>query len=294
MNKKKKENDPKHFSFLDKLAVRMYVPEYYNQIVPQEKKEKEKQTKTGLGTIFNFGTKYKDKEIEMIDNDGSLFCNVIGYDDIKKIFVNLFESSNGEIPVSVLLSGSAGCGKSLFLKEIERAFPNESYYIDGSRATKAGIFEVLFNDYHNSIKYLLIDELDKLSMGDQESLLTLIQDGKLVQTLKTSTRSKSYNSLSVIGASNHIDSILQPLKTRFFVIGIADYTPKQFRDISLSILQNKYNIEIELAEYITDRVMTLTQKPNIRDCEQIAKLCKNNVDMVDLLLENKLRLEKEE
>jgi Cdc6-like AAA superfamily ATPase len=239
--------------FFDKIAIKMFCPEFEHVI---------------------FEKRY------------SLFESVIGYDNIKIILSNLLKS---EYPVSILLTGSAGCGKSLFLKEIELKFPAESYYIDGSRATKAGIFEVLFKDTKNNIKYLLIDELDKMSTRDQESLLTLIQDGKLVQTLKTSVRSKNYDFLSVIGASNQKESILYPLLSRFYVIHIKEYTHSEFMSIALHILTQKYGVDYVLAIYIIDKVWDDLKKANVRDCENIAKLANNSREMVDLLIENTLK-----
>jgi len=236
--------------FFDKIAIKMFCPEFEDVILEK---------------------KY------------SLFECVIGYENIKIILSNLLKS---KYPVSLLLTGSAGCGKTLFLKEVELKFPKQSYYIDGSRATKAGIFEVLFNDIKNEIKYLLIDELDKMSTTDQESLLTLIQDGKLVQTLKTSVRSKTYDYLSVICASNQKESILYPLLNRFYSIAIKDYEHSEFISIGVQILTQKYGVDYDLANYIIDRVWNDLEKPNIRDCENIAKLANNNREMVDLLIEN--------
>ncbi|MFB5601061.1 MAG: ATP-binding protein [Nitrososphaeraceae archaeon] len=245
-NKSKLSN----LSFFDKIAIRMFCPEFQDMVF--EKKS-------------------------------SLFDSIIGYENIKKILSNLLFS---EYAVSLLLTGKPGCGKSLFLKEIEREFPDESYYIDASRATKAGIFKVLFDDNKNRIRFLLIDELDKLPKKDQDSLLTLIQDGKLVQTLKTDTRTKVYEHLSVICASNYKEDILEPLLNRFYVIGIRNYTHLEFRQIAKSLLIQRYNQSYELANYIIDRVWNDLKNPSIRDCERIAKLSNNSKEMVDLLIEN--------
>jgi len=94
-----------NIGFFDKIAIKMFCPEF---------------------------------EYVILEKKYSLFECVIGYENIKIILSNL----KSKYPVSLLLTGSAGCGKTLFLKEVNLKFPKQSYYIDGSRATKAGIFKV--------------------------------------------------------------------------------------------------------------------------------------------------------
>jgi holliday junction DNA helicase RuvB len=63
--------------------------------------------------------------------------------------------------------------KTMFLTEIMRIV-NQSYFIVGSNTTKAGLVNHLFE---KQPKYLLIDELDKMSGNDQVSLLHLMETG---------------------------------------------------------------------------------------------------------------------
>ena len=232
-------------------------------------------------------TPQNQKQIIIVKEQGDIFGEIIGYPQIKQILQNMIGSIyKNNTPVSILLDGSAGCGKSMFLKAIERAHKDESYYIDGSKATKAGIFNVLFEDKENQIKFLIIDEIDKLAIDDQESLLTLIEDGRLIQTQKNGTFDKTYSNLSVIAASNDKKDMLYPLLTRFFKIKIKDYTPAQFREIGERVLE-KYNLYPTVIDYIITKVVEVGQpKPNIRTLKQIGKLCNNSAQMVDLLLEN--------
>lgn len=223
----------------------------------------------------------KDGDTYFYRPDYTIFDEIIGYDDIKKILKNMVDS---EHPVSILLDGSAGCGKSMFLKAIEKAHLEETYYIDGSKATKAGIFNVLMEDEENKIRFLIIDEIDKLNIDDQESLLTLMEDGRLIQTQKNGTFSKTYDNLSVIAASNDKSNMLEPLLTRFFKIKIKDYTSSQFREIGEKVLA-QYKLSNNVIDYIITKVLQ-QPKPNIRTIKQIAKLCNNDINMVDLLIEN--------
>ena len=47
-----------------------------------------------------------------------------------------------------------------------------SYFADGDNSTKAGMIDYIFN---NEPRYLLIDEIDKMSTKDQTFLLSLIE-----------------------------------------------------------------------------------------------------------------------
>src|SRR5688572_3002661 len=229
--------------------------------------------------------KYKVEEIEP-EKEKNIF-EIIGHDNIKKILKSTVDSIfRHKRPVSILMDGSPGCGKSMFLKEIEKNFPPpQTYFVDGSRATKAGIFDVLFEDEFNKIKILLIDEIDKLDSQNQEALLTLMQDGRVVQTQKNGKRSKKYDNLSVIAASNDKDRMLEPLLTRFFDIQIKDYTDNEVLFITRKRLE-RYNLNQDVIEHIALKVLKSNKESKIRFAEQIAKLCNNDIKMVDMLIEH--------
>ncbi len=256
----------------------------YNRLLRERELEKEKDDNYINPTAYKL-IKYRNQS--QFDKDVTIFDEIIGHENIKKILKNMIDSVFvKKKPVSILLDGSPGCGKSMFLKAIEQNFPSpQTYFIDGSRATKAGIFDVLFEDENNRIKILLIDEIDKLNLDDQEALLTLMQDGRLVQTQKNGKRSKTYDNLSVIAASNDKDKMLVPLLTRFFDIHIKDYTDYEIKYIGRERLK-KYQLLPEVIDYIMNQVIKTDKESKIRYAEQIAKLCNNDIKMVDLLLEN--------
>jgi len=109
------------------------------------------------------------------------FENITGNDDIKRIINKAILS---EQPVHVLLLGRPGCAKTMFLMEMMRRLKN-SYLIVGSNTTKAGLVNQLFE---KQPKYLLIDELDKMSSNDQVSLLHLMETGIISETKVKKTR----------------------------------------------------------------------------------------------------------
>jgi len=122
-------------------------------------------------------TKTKEIKTESID----IFADILGYTDIKREFNKAIQSVS---PIGILLVGPPGCGKSEFLKQIAKEFPNESLFIDGTYGSKAGIFEAL---KERRPKYVLLDEVDKLSTQDQQALLNLMESGRLTKTTKSET-----------------------------------------------------------------------------------------------------------
>src|SRR5437660_10567414 len=62
-------------------------------------------------------------------NKDSIFEGIVGYEEIKREFAKALNASS---PVSILLYGPPGCGKSEFLKQIRNQFEEESVFIDGS------------------------------------------------------------------------------------------------------------------------------------------------------------------
>jgi len=103
------------------------------------------------------------------------FENIVGNDDTKLILNKAIQSRK---PVHVLLVGKPGSAKTMFLTEIMRSV-RECYFTIGSNTTKAGLVNQLFE---KEPKYLLIDELDKMSGNDQVSLLHLMETGIISET----------------------------------------------------------------------------------------------------------------
>jgi DNA replicative helicase MCM subunit Mcm2 (Cdc46/Mcm family) len=119
------------------------------------------------------------KEIKTGSND--IFADIVGYTDIKKEFTKALQSAD---PVGILLVGPPGCGKSEFLKQIAKAFPEQSLFIDGAYGSEAGIFDKLKN---TKPKFVMLDEIDKLKGDDQQALYNLMESGRLTKTTKSET-----------------------------------------------------------------------------------------------------------
>jgi Holliday junction DNA helicase RuvB len=93
-------------------------------------------------------------------------------------------------------------------------------------------------------KYLLLDELDKLSRKDQTFLLNLMETGIVVETKHNKIR-RMETKTSVYATSNNIESILVPLQSRFFIVRLEPYTYEQFYGITARLLTQMTTMQMK-------------------------------------------------
>jgi len=179
------------------------------------------------------------------NNDERRFKEIIGHDDIKLIFQKSVVSRK---PVHILLIGSPGSAKTMFLTEIMR-HEKPSYFIVGSNTTKAGLVNQLFE---MRPKFLLIDELEKMGTTDQTALLHLMETGIISETKINKTRQMELTS-RVFATANSCQKIIDPLLSRFVVLKIPEYTFDEFSEIAVTRLR-KENIEDSIAQFIAEKV----------------------------------------
>jgi holliday junction DNA helicase RuvB len=129
-------------------------------------------------------------------------------------------------------------------------------------------------------KYLLIDEIDKMSTKDQAMLLNLMETGIISETKHNKTRT-AHMKTSVFATSNNVGDIITPLKSRFFVVELPPYTYDQFYEISVHILIEEHKISQDIANNISDKVWANSR--NIRDCVRIGRMAKS-VDDIQFLV----------
>jgi Holliday junction DNA helicase RuvB len=212
-----------------------------------------------------------------VRRDNKLFADIYGCYDIKKLFRMALEF---DYTCSILLTGSPASAKTLFLQSLMSL--NDSYFIDCSNATKSGIVDYVFE---HKPKYLLLDEVDKLSRIDQTFLLNLIETGIVSETKYSKTR-KIELKTSVFATSNNTEKIIVPLQSRFFMVNMHAYKYDQFYQITLQLLtSNQYNVDEEIAEATAEVVWDTSR--NLRDCLKIASMSKSVEDvnwLVDVFL----------
>src|SRR6266566_7205854 len=118
-----------------------------------------------------------------ISQEERFFSSIYGYEDIKKLLVRCILAKES---IHVLLTGPPACCKTMFLLEMAKGL-DKTYFMDATSASGPGIIDYLFE---NDIKYLLIDEIDKLQRKDQSVLLNLVENNVLIETKVCKTRKK--------------------------------------------------------------------------------------------------------
>ena len=208
--------------------------------------------------------------------DENFFEYVIGYYDVKRL---LKMSIDADEPVHILLVGPPASAKTMFIKSMMMKLDN-SYFTDGGNSTKAGMLEYIFD---NKPKYLLIDEIDKMSTKDQTFLLNLMETGIVSETKHAKTRTEVVKTW-VIASSNNINNIISPLKSRFFIIELEPYNYEQFCQITKRILTKQHKVNEEIAKNTAHLVWNKMKSKNIRDCVRIGRMAKS-VEDVDFIIE---------
>jgi len=163
----------------------------------------------------------------------------------------------------------------IFLKAIEKFYPDLSYFALASGSTGAGMINHCFE---NPPRFLLIDEIEDMRQSDQATLLSLLQDGCLVETKVSKTRRLEFT-CSIMATCNDTKKLKERMLSRFALIELkACQTLEEFKKVTLDVLK-KY----PLAEYIATEVYQSSTNPNIRDCVRVAKLAKTEQDVLRIL-----------
>ncbi|MDQ3902072.1 MAG: AAA family ATPase [Thermoproteota archaeon] len=168
-----------------------------------------------------------------------------------------------------LLIGPPACAKSMFMFEIEKYISSKVYFAEGSSTTKAGIQKFIGENPHKEI--IIIDEIDKMSMKDQEGLLTMMERGNFTSTKVRNTKTVRTN-VVIFATSNSTERLSKPLLSRFIVFEIPEYTYPEFEGISTRMV-NKLprNTVIQIASSVWK-----AGSRDIRDVLKIAKLCNHS------------------
>jgi Holliday junction DNA helicase RuvB len=198
-----------------------------------------------------------------------LFDNIVGYDDIKKLFLLSFGSQR---PIHILLVGPPASAKTLFMlgcMKLER-----SYFTLGTHSTKSGMVDYLFE---KRPRYLIIDEIEHMSIRDQTALLSLMETGIIAETKHMKTRNTQLKTW-VFATSNQTDHMLTPLLSRFMVLHFKQYKYENFLDISIHMLAQE-GIAKDVTNEVATQVWHKMGSKDIRDCIKIAHLAKTKDDV---------------
>jgi Holliday junction resolvasome RuvABC ATP-dependent DNA helicase subunit len=216
-----------------------------------------------------------------IGPEEKFFFDIVGYSDIKKLFMKSIVSKE---PVHILLTGPPASSKTVFLLEMAEEL-NDAYYLDSVGASGPGMVGHLFE---NDTKYLLVDEIDKMKKNDQAALLNVMETGILSETkLKGKTRQKKMK-LWIFAASNEATRLIPPLRSRFMELHLEEYSFDEFIEITSRLLKKRYHLERIITERIGYSVWNKMKSKDIRDVIKIAKLTRSLSD-VDWLVDVQMK-----
>ena len=137
--------------------------------------------------MFNFlrrlTTPELHQQLSIRERAIQVFSDIEGLDDIKEMMLRALQS---HARAHTLLVGSPSCAKSMFMLEIEKFLGNKVYLVEGSSTTKAGLQRFIAENQHKEI--IIIDEIDKMPIKDQEGLLTMMKRGAFTSTKVSNTR----------------------------------------------------------------------------------------------------------
>ena len=158
-----------------------------------------------------------------------------------------------------LLTGPPASSKSLFMS-------SKVYFAEGASTTKAGIQKFIAENPHKEI--IIIDEIDKMAIKDQEGLLTMMERGSFTSTKVRNTRTVKAD-MVIFATSNSTERLSKPLLSRFTVFEIPEYSYPEFEAISVRIIKRlPQNTVIQIASSFWK-----SGSRDIRDVLKIAKLC---------------------
>lgn len=224
---------------------------------------------------FEVYQKALEEKVATVIEEGvppDLFDVIEEFDDIKEFLIMVLEARE---PVHVLLVGAPGTAKSLFLMELERL---GGRFITAGTATKVGIRDILYNELP---RYLLIDEVDKISGSDDlSSLLTWMESGRIIIT-KHKFQDERKGMGWVFGACNRLEKLSPELLDRFEVFHIKPYTKEQFVRVVTGFLTKRMNVEFPRAKYIAKKVQEYSV--SVREAVRIARLAKTE-EQVDRVI----------
>src|SRR5919205_984044 len=150
--------------------------------------------------MFNFlrrlTTPELHQQLSIRERAIQVFSDIEGLDDIKEMMLRALESHER---AHTLLTGPPASAKSLFMLEIEKYLSSKVYFTEGASTTKAGIQKFIAENPHKEI--IIIDEIDKMQMKDQEGLLTMMERGEFVSTNVRNTKNVKAN-IVIFATSN--------------------------------------------------------------------------------------------
>jgi len=195
----------------------------------------------------------------------SLFQYIVGYEDLKEL---LRESLQLEKPIHVLLWGPPSLAKTLFLLDIERAGGDAAMWLIGSATSRAGLWDAVAG---HRPRWLLIDEIDKMTAVDQSALLSLMERGRIVRA-KVGRELDEQINCWVVGTANRISKMPPELLSRFAVYQLREYSSGEYSEVVRNVLVHQEEVSDDAASEIAGRL--IGKSHDVRDAIRVARLSK--------------------
>jgi replication-associated recombination protein RarA len=200
------------------------------------------------------------------------FSKIFGLDLIKE---NIFRVLLAKDQVNVLLIGPPATSKTLFMMVIQEQC-NDVCYFDAANTSGAGLIEVLYKNQKSKI--LIIDEIDKLKKNDLNSLLGLLNNGKIDKNLKGITYNFSMN-CKIFATSNSNTKLSKPVRSRFQEYHLPEYSDDEFIEVVKFCLSEK--ITPATAEIIA-KILLAHGRKDVRTAISISNLLQIGDTMDDI------------
>jgi Holliday junction DNA helicase RuvB len=135
-------------------------------------------------------------------------------------------------------------------------------------------------------RFLIVDEIEHMSIRDQTVLLSLMETGIIAETKFMKTRNTQLKTW-VFATANGTNHMLTPLLSRFMVLHFKQYKFENFLDVSIHML-GRDGVAKDIANQIADQVWHKMKSKDIRDCIKIGHLAKTKKD-VNFIVETLLK-----
>jgi hypothetical protein len=174
--------------------------------------------------------------------------NIFGYKDLKPFIIDVVSVhySNRAMPNTrpnhLLLVGPAGSSKTYFFELMGQVFNSREYeFLNSATSSGTGIASFLQDSNKiNTLRFLVLDEIDKMPRDQQFKLLTALETGIIKEVKFKRYVELDVSNILFLATANHKDKIYEPLLTRFMVIEIPHYTYTDYRKITDGWIKKQY------------------------------------------------------
>jgi len=255
------------------------VPEHILEEIFRHNKNKNVNVEHEFDTLtvdvdkFNEEVDRKLGVIQAKDDAESLFNDVYGYSDLKRLLAKMVLSKQS---LHAVLVGPPASGKTMFLLAIQQKM-RDVFFIDATNASGPGIVNKLFS--RPNTKIILIDEIEKMRQNDQNMLLNLLETGVLTSTKVKKMAEMRFDGIKLFATSNDIDALSKPLRSRLVELHLPEYNFNEFCEIAVKLTEQRNGHDREIAMKIADTVWNKLNSKDVRDIIQISKLTKSIDDV---------------